>query len=247
MNVNREFKRVWASCWLDWFIEYGSTPANWTPRENARKAGNNVVHEWIARCMLAMTPKTVRDSWNRSVFAVWWWFMLDRQLFERIMLYVAKPTGQDWKTCWLMYALYARRLAAVSSVLAASVSGRSRKKAECKVDHDKRLAGYAEMERRRRERYEAPLVYESDEDEKTEAQHTEIAQLVEQLEECAVDEGDEDKENQPPTSAAATRDAVREERYQLLQNELSESGSSRVLSKCLTSELWVALTSAGKQ
>ena len=71
MNVNRDFKRVWTSCWLDWFIEYVSTPANWTPKHNPRKASDDVVHRWIARCMEAMTEKVVRDSWDRSVFAGW--------------------------------------------------------------------------------------------------------------------------------------------------------------------------------
>jgi hypothetical protein len=202
MNVNREFKRVWTTCWLDWFIEYGSTPANWTRCQNPRKAGDDVVHRWIARCMEAMTEKTVRDSWNRSVFAVWWWFMLGRPLFERVVLFVAVPNSDEWKTCWLMYELYARRLSNAWIAPEAGVSGRTKKKAESKDEHDRRLEGYAEMERKRRERYEAPLMYESDEDEdvdeKDEKQQLEAELLVEQLEHCEDMEAEEDKENRQP-------------------------------------------------
>ena len=56
-----------------------------------------------------------------------------------------------------------------------------------------------EMERRRREQYEALLMYESDEDEEVEEkQQLEAEQLVEQLEECEDSEDEEDKENRPP-------------------------------------------------
>ena len=58
------------------------------------------------------------------------------------------------------------------------------------------------MERKRRERYEAPLLYESDEDEdvdeKDEKQQLEAELLVEQLEHCEDMEAEEDKENRPP-------------------------------------------------
>ena len=42
------------------------------------------------------------------------------------------------------------------------MSGRTRKKVESKEEHDLRLEGYAEMERKRRERYEASLTYDTD-------------------------------------------------------------------------------------
>ena len=207
MNINREFKRVWTSCWLDWFIEYGSTPANWTAKQNPRKASDVEVHRWIARCMEALTEKTVRDSWNHSVFAVWWWFMLERALFERVVLHTALPNSEEWKTCWLMNELHRRRVSSAWRVPDASVSGRTRKKAESKDEHDRRLVGYAEMERRRRERYDAPLMYDSDgsededEKEKEEQEQLMAEELVEQLEECEDMEAEEDKENRRPTSA----------------------------------------------
>ena len=208
MNVNREFKRVWTSCWLDWFIEYGSTPANWTRCQNPRKADEAVVHQWIARCMQAMTEKTVRDSWNRSVFAVWWWFMVDRTLFGRIVHLTAAPNSDEWKMCWLMYELYARRLLSATgwSMAEASVSVRSRKKAESKEEHDRRLDSYAEMERKRRERYDASLLCDSDEedDEKDEKQQLIAEELVEQLDECVDMEAEQDKENQPPETASSS-------------------------------------------
>ena len=209
MSVNREFKRVWTSCWLDWFIEYGSSPANWTRCQNPRKASDDVVHRWIARCMEAMTENTVRDSWNRSVFAVWWWFMLERPLFQRVALFTAKPNSDEWKTCWLMYELYARRLMSAWNAPEASVSGRTRKKAESKAEHDRRLEGYAEMERKRRERYDASLMYDSDDDdecvdEKDEKQQVEAELLVEQLDECEDREAEEDKENRPPDSGVSS-------------------------------------------
>jgi hypothetical protein len=206
MNVNREFKRVWTSCWLDWFIEYGSTPANWTRAQNPRKAGDDVVHRWIARCMEAITEKTVRDSWNRSVMAAWWWFTLDRPLFYRIALFTAKPNSEEWKTCWLMYALYARPFMNVGGVPEASVSGRTKKKAETKEEHDRRLMDYAVMEQRRRDLYEAPLQYASDEDdEMEEKQQQQAEELVEMLEECDEGEADEDKENLPPGAVLVDR------------------------------------------
>jgi hypothetical protein len=200
MNINREFKREWSSCWLDWFIEFGSTPENWTPKCNPRKASDSAVHQWIARCMDAITAKTVRDSWNRSVFAVWWWFLLERKLFERIMLFAMEPNSREWEVSWLMYVWYVRRLPTASNVPVAKVSGRTKKKAESKEEHDKGLAGYEEMERRRRALYEAPLIYESDEDDELEAakQQEEAEQLVELLDECQDCEDDEDKENQQP-------------------------------------------------
>jgi hypothetical protein len=201
MNINREFKRVWTSCWLDWFIEYGSTPANWTPQQNARKASDEEVHRWIARCMEAMTEKTVRDSWERSVFAMWWCFVLDRTLFELVVLYVAAPDSDEWNTCWQMYSMFAQP--GESSASEASVSGRTRKKAESKDEHDRRLEGYARMERKRKERYDAPLMYNSDrvEDEKDERRQLMAEQLVEQLDECEDMEAEEDKENRPPAAA----------------------------------------------
>jgi len=154
-----------------------------------------------------MTEKTVRDSWNRSVFAVWWWFMLGRPLFERVVLFVAVPNGDKWKTCWLMYELYARRLSNAWIAPEAGVSGRTKKKAESKDEHDRRLEGYAEMERKRRERYEASLMYDSDEDEdmdeKDEKQQLEAEQMVEQLEECEDMEAEEDKENRPPEAGSS--------------------------------------------
>ena len=117
MNINREFKRVWTSCWLDWFIEYGSTPANWTAHGNPRQASAEVVHRWIARCMEAMTEKTVRDSWSRSVFAAsWWCVVLGRALFETVVEYVALPASDEWTTCWQLYEMYDDLLAAVRDV-----------------------------------------------------------------------------------------------------------------------------------
>ena len=83
------------------------------------------------------------------------------------------------------------------------MSGRTRKKAESKEEHDRRLQDYAEMERKRRERYEAPLVYDSDDDdddEVDEKRELEAEQLVEQLEECEDMEAEEDKENRPPAT-----------------------------------------------
>ena len=159
--------------------------------------------------MEAMTENTVRDSWNRSVFAVWWWFMLERPLFQRVALFTAKPNSDEWKTCWLMYELYARRLTSAWNAPEASVSGRTRKKAESKAEHDRRLEGYAEMERKRRERYDASLMYDSDDDdecvdEKDEKQQVEAELLVEQLDECEDREAEEDKENRPPDSGVSS-------------------------------------------
>ena len=56
------------------------------------------------------------------------------------------------------------------------------------------------MERRRRDRYEAPLVYESDEETETEEkQRLEAEQLVEQLDDDEEDgEAEQVKENMPP-------------------------------------------------
>ena len=250
MNINREFKRVWTSCWLDWFINVGSTPANWTKEKNPRKASDSVVHAWIARCMLAMTEKTVRDSWDRSACAdMWWWLLLDSAVVERIV----PMLGDDGLWCWLMYELYSRRKWDKTVLDEPNVSGRTKKKTESKEEHDTRLAGYAAMERSRRERYESPMVYDSDDekvDETKEAEQLEAEReaerLVEQLEECQVgDSGDEtdtdvemdeDKENRPPP--ASERERIREERYQQMQTELSASGSSRVLDKRVTSGLW---------
>ena len=157
--------------------------------------------------MEAMTEKTVRDSWNRSVFAVWWWFTLGRPLFERIVRFVAVPNSDEWKTCWQMYGLYARRLSSAWVAPEASVSGRTKKKVESKEEHDRRLEGYAEMERRRRERYEAPLACDSDEDEdmddKDEKRQMEAELLVEQLQECEDMDDEEDKENRPPQAGSS--------------------------------------------
>ena len=203
MNVNREFKRVWTTCWLDWFIEYGSTPANWTPKQNPRKASDDVVHRWIARCIEAMTEKIVRDSWDRSVFAGWWYFMLERALFETVVLYAAAVDSDEWKMRWQLYELYAQLRDERGDRIDSSVSGRTRKKAESMEEHDRRLQGYAEMERKRRERYEAPLVYDSDDDdddEVDEKRELEAEQLVEQMEECEDMEDEEDKENRPPAT-----------------------------------------------
>ena len=60
------------------------------------------------------------------------------------------------------------------------------------------------MERRRRERYDATLEYESDDEEgKTDEQQMMeaqqlVEQLVEQLEEAEDSEAEDDKENRPP-------------------------------------------------
>ena len=159
--------------------------------------------------MEAMTVKTVRDSWNRSVFAVWWWFMLERAQFERVMMYVAVPNSDDWVTCWLMYTLYACRQSSRWSTSVASMSGRTRKKAESKEEHKARLDGYERMERKRKERYDAPLMYERDEDEDgdewDEKKLLEAERLVEQLQECEDTEADSDenKENRPPHAASS--------------------------------------------
>ena len=121
-------------------------------------------------------------------------------LFRRIVLFTAQPNSEQWETCWLMYELYARRLSSVWSVPEASVSGRTRKKAESKEEHDRRLESYVEMERRRRERYDAPLEYESDDEEgmRDEKQQVEAEQPIEELEDREDSEGEEDKENRPP-------------------------------------------------
>ena len=91
----------------------------------------------------------------------------------------------------------------------ASASGRTRKKAESKEEHDRRLEGYAQMERKRRERYDASLMYDSDDDdecvdEKDEKQQLEAELLVEQLDECEDMEAEEDKENRPPDSGVSS-------------------------------------------
>jgi len=58
------------------------------------------------------------------------------------------------------------------------------------------------------------------------------------------DDSEENKENESPAEQQAMqvveREVVREERYQVLQSELRESGSSRVLNKRVTSALWEA-------
>ena len=97
---------------------------------------------------------------------------------------------------WQLYELYAQLRTNASSVPEASVSGRTRKKAESKEEHDRRLEGYAEMERKRRERHDAPLVYDSDDsdDDVDEKQQLQAEQLVEQLEEYNDVEDEEDKE-----------------------------------------------------
>ena len=61
------------------------------------------------------------------------------------------------------------------------------------------------MERRRRERYDAPLEYEcgGDEEKRDEKQQMEAEQLVEQLEECEDSEMEDDKENRPPDAASS--------------------------------------------
>ena len=103
-----------------------------------------------------------------------------------------------------MYELYARRLCSVWSASEASVSGRTRKKAESKEEHDRRLVGYAEMERKRRERYEASLTYDSDDDDvDMDAQDQKQQLEAEQLVECEDSEGEEDKENRPPDAASS--------------------------------------------
>jgi len=56
---------------------------------------------------------------------------------------------------------------------------------------------------------------------------------------------DEDKENRSTLEqslqlAAGAREVMREERYQQLQNDERERGSSRVLDKRVTSALWEA-------
>lgn len=51
---------------------------------------------------------------------------------------------------------------------------------------------------------------------------------------------EEDKENQPPPWFDEVRAARRTERYGVLQAELEQGGSSRVLDKRVTSQLWAA-------
>ena len=119
--------------------------------------------------------------------------MLGHALFEIVALYVAASGSEEWHMHWRLYELYAQLQTSASSVPEASVSGRSRKKAE----------SYAQMERKRRERYEAPLVYESDDDEDDdmdEKREVEAERLVEQLGECEDMEAEEDKENRPPAT-----------------------------------------------
>ena len=89
------------------------------------------------------TLEVEQRIFDAAVFAVWWWFMLDRPLFTRIVRLTAQPNSKEWDTCWLMYALYARRLSSLWGVPEASVSGRKRKPAESKEEHDRRLEGYA--------------------------------------------------------------------------------------------------------
>ena len=153
--------------------------------------------------MQAMTVKTVRDSWSRSALALWWWFMLDRRTFTRIVVLLTVPNSEEWRTCWLMYEMFSRRvLRGDWSVPESNVSGRTRKKAEGKEEHEKRLEGYVEMESRRRQLYEAPMVCDSDEDEDDEEAERKCIQaerLVDQLDEYEDNGGQEDdKENRPP-------------------------------------------------
>ena len=154
-------------------------------------------------CDMNINREFKRDSWDRSVFAGWWYVMLNSALFEAVALYMAVPNSDEWNSRWQMYELYAQLRTNEGSASEASVSGRTRKKAESKEEHDRRLQGYAEMERKRRERYEAPLVYDSDKDddeEVDEKRELEAEQLIEQLEECEDMETEENKENRPPAT-----------------------------------------------
>ena len=81
-----------------------------------------MVPQWVARCMDAMTEKVVRDSWERSVLAGWWCFMLDRALFEVVAVYVATSGSEEWQMHWQLYELYAQLRTSASSVPEASVS-----------------------------------------------------------------------------------------------------------------------------
>ena len=129
--------------------------------------------------------------------------MLSRALFDMLVQYVAAPDSDEWTTYWQLYELYAQLQASEWRVPEASVSGRTRKKAESKEEHDKRLQGYAEMERTRRQRYDAPVVYDSDEDkdERDEKEQLMAEELVELLEECEDVKAEADKENRPPDAA----------------------------------------------
>jgi hypothetical protein len=128
--------------------------------------------------------------------------MLERSLFALVMQYVATPHSDEWETRWQMYKLFADQPPSEWSASEASVSGRTRKKAESREEHDRRLQGYAEMERKRRARYDAPLRYNSDavEDEKDEKQQLMAEELTEKLEDCEDTEDEADKENRSPVA-----------------------------------------------
>lgn len=62
----------------------------------------------------------------------------------------------------MIYALFAKRALNAWRTTEASMSGKTRTKAESTEEHDRRLAGYAEMEQKEEDeiRYEALLMNE---------------------------------------------------------------------------------------
>ena len=45
---------------------------------------------------------------HRLPFALWWWFLLERPLFSRVVRFAAQPDSAEWTVCWLMSAQYKR-------------------------------------------------------------------------------------------------------------------------------------------
>jgi hypothetical protein len=217
-NVNHIFKMEYERQWREWMEETGCRDDNVTRYGNPAAANKPTYMAWIGKALCCIDAKVINDSWRMSCSGYGFIVIhLPSTVWLRIMDFLPRktvlvtPCTQEeaaWELVHTSLQHY-RKLYNGWRDYQFPVKKR-RQKAAVGVNTTS-----APCKRRR------PATVVSDDDVEIET-----------------DVGDDDKENQPPTADTATRDELREERYQHLQREERDRGSTRVLDKRATSALW---------
>ena len=221
-NVNHMFKMEYERQWAEWMAETGSRDDNVTRYGNPAAAGKATYMAWIGRALACIDKKVIDDSWRMSCagykFSM---FHLPSRPWLHLLSFLPRSTTvgdtafTKEEAAWedvIGMLQHHRKLHTAWRDYVFPVKNK-RKKAAVGI-----VTTSAPSKRRRTTTHVSDAETESD----TEAE----AEL------------EQDKENQPMDVEA--RDALRTVRYKQLQNELEAGGSTRVINKRVTSELWAA-------
>ena len=269
-NVNHLFKLEYEQQWADWMESKGSKKDNVTRYGNPAAATPVEYMAWIGSALKRLDQKAIQDSWRMSCWGHGFTaFQLPDKLWARIVAFLLPVEGveelerveEQQQTDVVMDEKEEKAMAVIVVVVATvdAVTEATEQEVRARLQAERETLGAVQRirklytachdysfpvkKRRRKAVGGVPMVGIATTSAPTKRRRlaavSDVDTDVEEVEEK--DDSNKENEDEPIVLAGPTaRDVLREERYQILQGEVSESGSSRVLNKRVTSELWAS-------